>query len=140
MLTLPSTAKDEQLLRIVDVWLERLADGDFAGALAITAHDPYYGWTPDRLQRTIAGYGDPHEPASHVVTRPTSTQDSQATHARRIVTRSAVPRHVGSGQFAIGIVQHDLPLDGNWSDLTAIFELRQHDDQVLLVLNDIHVL
>ncbi|KMW57419.1 hypothetical protein AIOL_002383 [Candidatus Rhodobacter oscarellae] len=33
----------------------------------------------------------------------------------------------------------DLPLDGEWSDLTATFEVMQVKEQFVLVLQDIHV-
>jgi hypothetical protein len=33
----------------------------------------------------------------------------------------------------------DLPLDGEWSDLTAIFDMLEDRDELVLLLNDIHV-
>lgn len=39
-----------------------------------------------------------------------------------------------------GRVYFDLPLNGEWSDLTAIFRLEHDKENLLLVLEEIHVL
>ena len=41
---------------------------------------------------------------------------------------------------AIGSAEYNLPLNGEWSDLTAIFELVMVDGALGLWLYDIHVL
>jgi len=40
----------------------------------------------------------------------------------------------------VGTVEYDLPLNGAWSDLTAIFGLRRLPDGLALELYDIHIL
>jgi hypothetical protein len=39
-----------------------------------------------------------------------------------------------------GHVNFDLPLEGQWSDLTALFDLTRRPDGVRLILDDVHVL
>ena len=58
---------------------------------------------------------------------------------RHEVDRWESPRDLGDGRLAIGQVWFDLPLDGEWSDLTATFEIQRAVGGVQLVLNDIHV-
>ena len=38
---LKSEATDEEVLRVVEAWIDDLARGDYAGAFARTRHDPY---------------------------------------------------------------------------------------------------
>lgn len=50
---------------------------------------------------------------------------------------------VTSGEFDDGSgywVDHDVPLNGAWSDLTAQFEFKRHGTGYAVVLHDIHVL
>ena len=39
-----------------------------------------------------------------------------------------------------GHVWFDLPLNGNWSDLTALLNFRTVDEALVLELDDIHVM
>jgi len=36
--------------------------------------------------------------------------------------------------------EHDFPLNGTWSDLTAHFEFKKIDDHFAVILNDLHVM
>ena len=140
MIVLPVDAADEAILAAVREWVAALASGDFAAAFGMTAHDPYYRWTPDLVRDVIVGYGLP-EPApdgiEHRVT-PVETAEVQDVHPRHEVTRWGNPRNAGNGRDAIGEVVFDLPLDGAWSDLTATFEIQQGSADVVLVLHEIH--
>ena len=40
----------------------------------------------------------------------------------------------------VGHVDFDLPLNGEWSDVTATFNIREVEDAWVLCLEDIHVL
>lgn len=55
--------------------------------------------------------------------------------------RPEVERFPDPGPDNLGDVHYDLPLNGSWSDLTAVFTLSLTDDGALtLVLDEIHVL
>lgn len=53
------------------------------------------------------------------------------------VTRWPQPR---ARVEVMGMVEYDLPINGVWSDLTAIFWLRRMPDGLALELYDIHIL
>ena len=58
---------------------------------------------------------------------------------RHEVDRWESPRRREGGEEALGEVWFDLPLDGEWSDLTATFEVRRGEAGMWLVLREIHV-
>jgi hypothetical protein len=62
MVVLRAEASDQELLSVADRWVDCLAAQDYSAAMALTAHDEYYGWTPDLIRGVIEGYGlpDPH--------------------------------------------------------------------------------
>ena len=134
-LTFPKTASDESLLIGVQKWVDLLGEERFLEAFKLTAHDSFYSWTPDLIRSVIAGYGLPHEPGDHEhrVSKISGTKGGASS-------RWQVDRwHDAEPSNRIGLVSIDLPLDGEWSDLTATFEILQLDNHLVLVLNEIHV-
>jgi len=47
---------DEEILHLVDAWIDDLAHGDYEGAFLRTEHDPYYQWTPKLMRSVVQGY------------------------------------------------------------------------------------
>ncbi|CUR47582.1 hypothetical protein BN2364_3141 [Alloalcanivorax xenomutans] len=119
---------------VVETWVKYLARGDYAGAYALTDHDPYYGWTPELIRKVIAGYGLPMEHADGVVYRVTSPGDAVGSPGEKSVER------VSGHERLVGFLYYDLPLNGEWSDLTASFRLESVDDTLNIILEEIHVL
>ena len=78
---LPFSASDDDLLAVAHAWLARLAESDYDAAFQLTAHDSYFGWTPDLIRRVIEGYGLP-EPTRDGVVHRVSTRPGhdQARH------------------------------------------------------------
>jgi hypothetical protein len=72
MQTLAENPGDGEILKAVEAWVDRLVVSDFSGAIEMTDHDSYYGWTPDNLREVIEGYGLPehHPRGSFRVTAP----------------------------------------------------------------------
>jgi hypothetical protein len=132
----PTTALDEELLAAIDQWVKLLAEERYEDALAFLPARDY--WTPDLLSRVIDGYGFPEAHPSGTsfrVTTPTTAAPGSKSRYRQ-VDRWPEPNLIGT----VGVVRYDLPLNGHWSDVTALFDLRPHDDILDLVLDDIHVL
>lgn len=134
-LTFPKTASDEDLLSGARKWVDLLAEARSADAFMLTAHDSYYSWTPDLIQSVIAGCGLPHELGNHKYRISKTSETKGGPSPRWEVDRwqEAEP------SSRIGFVWIDLPVEGEWSDLTATFEVLQHDNHLVLVLNDIRV-
>ena len=116
----------------MEAWIDDLARGDFAGAFAKTKHDPYYGWTPQLIERVIAGYGLPEPHPSGVRYAVTKRASARGHPHTREVER-------GGPSPIVARVHHDLPLNGEWSDLTASFRVEALADGVEIFLEDIHV-
>lgn len=135
VLTFPKTASDEELLDGVRKWVDLLSEDKFSEAYNLTAHDSYYAWSPELIRSFIAGYGMRHEPGNHAYRISKISQTEGGASPRWVIDRwlDAEP------SSRIGFVWFDLPLDGEWSDLTATFEVKQNKEHFVLVLQDIKV-
>ena len=101
----------------------------------MTAHDPCYAWSASLIRQVIEGYGLPEShPAGPFRVTPL-TDAKGGPRPRHEIDRydKAAP----SG--AIAEAWFDLPLNGEWSDLTATFAVYPIGDELVLCLNEIHV-
>ena len=114
-------------------WVDDLEREDYGAAFSRTGHDSYYRWTPDLMRAVVAGYGLPEPHPSGVVFRVTSRVTAAGKPHHREVDRHNVP------PTAIAEVWYDLPLNGEWSDLTATFRVEARADGEELLLEEIHV-
>jgi len=137
MLTPSSSPPTEaELVASVRRWINLLADGRVTLASqeldAANTHGTH--WTPDAIMRAIVEAYPPgcrfraEHPEGPIVSRVESVPgDGRA---------SVVEFGDGSGYS----VEHGLPLNGAYSDLTVQMEFRWRGNQLALVLHDLHVL
>ncbi len=127
MITMNLDPKNEDILAAVDSWADVLATGDYSKALSLIAALPH--WSADLLERVITNYGDPTKPPG----RHRVTPRRQAT--------GKTPTHEVD-RFQNGVVEawYDLPLDGEWSDLTATLVVMRRGADSILELQDIHIM
>jgi hypothetical protein len=113
-----------QFRRLVLRWFAALSNGDDAAALGMIDEANSYGthWTSDSIRAVYSDYG------ATQVSHPDKTTGKPHT--------SLLEFSDGSG-FAY---DHDVPLDGVWSDLTAQFEFLRRSAGYAVVLQDLHVL
>lgn len=130
------TASDLELLNGVRTWVDLLSEQRFPEAYNLTAHYNDYVWTPDLIRSVIAGYGAPHEPGNHEyrISKVSTAKDGPLPRMKVDRWQDAEPN------CRKGFVHFDLPLDGEWSDLAATFEVVETNEKLVLVLQDIHVL
>ena len=109
-------------------WIALLAAGQPSEAMALIDEPNSYGvkWGPEQLSAALASYSGSTKRS--VVTPPSSA--SGKLH----VSLVALADHSGF------TYDHDLPLNGEWSDLTAQFKFLKRPNGFAVVLNDIHVL
>ena len=134
---LPENASDEAILNVIRDWVELLAVNDFEAAYAMLHHEPDEPLTPDFLRMWISNYGW-HDPVKDGSTyRVTSCKSAvgRETHYQD-VNRYSPPNASG----CTGDVIFDLPLNGEWSDLTALFWIYNREGSLVLQLDDVHVL
>jgi len=130
---LTQNPSDEAILHFVEAWIDDLAGGDYVAAFRRTEHDPYYQWTPDLMRSVVQGYGLPEPHRSGTVFTVTPRASALGGPPQRIVDRDAVRPH------SLAEVWYDLPLNGEWSDLTATFRVEPRGDGSAVVLQEIHV-
>jgi hypothetical protein len=109
-------------------WFALLAQGQAAEAMALIDEPNSYGvkWGPEQLSSALKSYGG--NSALPVVTSPSSASGQQQASLIALVDRSGYA------------YDHDLPLNGLWSDLTAQFEFLKRSNGFAVVLHDILVL
>jgi hypothetical protein len=141
MIRLSRNATDQEILDVVRQWVSALAREDFGAAYGMTYHDSDETWTPQLMRAAVTQYGNPEPPenwGSYHVT-PWETARVDDFQPRHEVTwfgeRGAVP-----SSPVLGYVWFDLPLDGQWSDLTATFDIVMLDNELALRLDEMHVM
>ena len=143
MKVLPPNATDAEILAACHEWVERVAGGDPAGAIDMLhvpeRYDESQRWTAGSLERYIGNYGSwdarPDGRTRRITSPATAVPPADRPDLRptaEVVRRDTDPRS--------GSVDIDLPLDGEWSDLTALFEFEPVDGGIGLSLYDVHVL
>ncbi|UOE50530.1 hypothetical protein MTO98_05510 [Mucilaginibacter sp. SMC90] len=138
-----STDKIE-IEKAVLYWIELLAEGKYDEAYLLTLHDPYYQWSPADIKSVINGYGLPDEmlKEKYRVTAPDTAIINSNIHPYKgieLYDDSAKRRHSLHSMTIIGDVCYDLPINGEWSDLSVTFKILQKDNFIMLELNEIHV-
>jgi hypothetical protein len=165
MKTLPLDASDEEILEAVREWVSLLIKERYADACAFLCNDngPHQ-WTPELIATLIENYGSHTSWHEGEIFKVTSLEGAQADPPKHLPPRhdvhrwrdedsegviwlfeggKKIPIHVSDLPVPndyIGYVWFDLPLNGYWSDLTATFDLCVLNDQLVLELNDIHVM
>ncbi|MGA9997156.1 MAG: hypothetical protein WBP93_17190 [Pyrinomonadaceae bacterium] len=141
MKKLPLYADDEEVLSLVRQWVEHLAKRDYTQAMALLSQGERYAfWTPALVEERISSYGPPEGGDKDSISRVTPPGSAQVYD---IKPRHSVdwydPELKEEGEV-VGVVHFDLPINGVWSDLTAILNIEKGHDFLSLELEDIHVL
>jgi hypothetical protein len=129
MRIMPLNANDGQILDVVREWVELLAAERYARAVEFV--DPGQVWTPALLRSVIRNYGSVEPRKDGSTFRVTSIGDAKGGPS---------PRHAVDRQGGRISVWFDLPLNGQWSDLTATFQVSETKGGLALVLDDVHVM
>jgi len=91
-------------------------------------------WTPDMMRQVVRHYGF-IEPRKDGKTFRVTPRAEAVEHHRRGNYEDIEWFDDGSG-----VAHFDLPLNGEWSDVTAIIDIVKQGGERVLRLNDIHVL
>ena len=135
MIEISSDAPEKSILDFVIRWMKLLADDRLNEACALLDEPNCYGiGTPDLIKETVNETFSPHtrfyiyHPEGPVFTDP-----SELKKQRDI---EAIEFSDGSG-YAF---DYDIPLNGEWSELTAQFEFLKRPNGYSVVLHDLHVM
>jgi hypothetical protein len=130
MTPLPPTVTDAELLAFIDQWVGLLEREEYAGAFALTDHDPTTGWTADLLREVIKSY-DEADPTQRVTVLGVPTDVWQ---------RKCVDRWAPNPRGVCGEIWYDLNINGRASDLSATFALEMGEAGLVVRLSDVHVM
>jgi hypothetical protein len=138
MLTLPLDAKNEDVLQVVRTWIGFLSQDKHDEAFEMLSYAPEESWTPELIRTLIANYGSLEPLADGRTFRVTSLDSIPALPEGRSRPYQDVEWRGNKG--IEGWVHFDLPLNGEFSDLTAIFKIVRVNERFALELHTIHVL
>ena len=136
MIEIPAHAVEQTLTAFVRRWLKSLAIGRWDEACGMIDESNCYGitWTPERIKQVVE---DTFGPGSRFRSRhPEGIRWSDPEGLDDGGRPQLYPLDGGSG-YAF---DHDVPLNGEWSDLTAQFEFHLRLQGYAVVLHDLHVL
>ena len=126
-------ASDLEIIQYVECWIAMLAMEDYESAYDFVKHDPYYCWSPKLIEEVINGYGLPEPHPSGKVFKVTPIDTATGSPPANDVERDVYEDN------RIGYVLYDIPLNGEWSDLSATFRLENSNSQLDVILEEIHV-
>lgn len=144
MVRLPLNCSDAEILAVAEEWTNRLAAEDYAGAFDMlfrgTPEQPVRSWvaSAEALRAWVVHYGSPEpipDEPPRVVT-PTATATGTPWRWLPSLTRTELPPDRPGPR---GRLDWELPLNGEWSDLVASFDLEMHDGSLVFVLAALRV-
>jgi len=129
-------ASPNDLLAVIRDWFRLLAADRWDEAIGMLDEPNRYGiqWTPEGIRGALDLTFRPG--CRFRVTHPEGPQFTDPDAASGLPHADVVAFDDGSGYSA----DHDVPLNGEWSDLTAQFEFLRRPNGLALVLHDLHVL
>ncbi len=137
MIYIPGDATNADVLDIVRTWIDILATGDYEAALsAIITDAESETWTPYFLEIAIEQYRSPEFYPDVESFRLTDWRTAQGGNPE---ARQEVKWYKPPSGLA-GYVVFDLPLNGQWSDLLAEFDIWENnsaEEGYLLGLDEI---
>lgn len=140
---LPINATPQIILEAVEQWIALLVKEDYQAAYEFTEQDEKNEWTHELIKAVICGYGLPEPHPNGKIYKIT------AINKAKLVDRNKRYQDVNYFEQPldytekkaqiIGNVIYDLPLNGEWSDLSATFYILKKEEYITLELDEIHV-
>lgn len=156
MKTLPVNAGKEEIKNLVVEWNELLAQEKYSEAMDLILYDDTmeideqsWIWTSEKLEAAVFTYGEPWYTKEEIEEKygPGSaeykvTSILENPNREKIMEDIEVSSDFGwMGENDIAVIHYNVPLNGEISDLTAIFFVRKVDDtKITLVFRELHVL
>jgi hypothetical protein len=138
MIRFPKQTSDEQIFDLIREWVEVLAQERYDEAFQKVRPSQVNHWSPQLIQTVIENYGSVEPRKDGATFRVTSISGNPVGNpAYDIEWYEDDPNRP---QEYIGYCGMALPLNGEWSDLSALFDIVDLGTEWALELDDIHVL
>ena len=116
---IPNGATDDDIIAIVRCWVDVLASGDPERVGAELGYGLAFGEPNGAcIRRTIQDY---RSPSLYPGVEHFAVTDWRVAEGGNPAPRGAVTRYLPNAAGLAGAVEFDLPLNGRWSDLCAVF-------------------
>lgn len=142
MLVLSEDSTDAEILDAVRAFVELLAEEKYSDAYEQFLPASDRELTPEVIKALIEGYGyaEPVEDNDEPPLRVTSLSQMKESEPKDRQQIEWFGFHTARDPRILGAAYYDLPINGEWSDLTAIFDIIKVEGGIALSLDDIHVL
>lgn len=129
---------EQELHDFITDWVNLLAIGQYKNALDSVLQDG--SWSAELLETIINGYGIHYEVDRHVkyVVTPTSLATGDGDRFDIMWFEDNVVNDKKNIE-RLAEIWFQLPLNGEWSDLTVTFELLKIEGFLYLELNEVHM-
>ena len=136
MIDISPDASEKSILDFVKRWMKLLADNRFDEACALLEHPNSFGivWTPNLIKETVHNTFSLDTLFYEFHPEGAFFSDPYELEEQRDI--ELIELNDGSG-YAF---DYDIPLNGEWSDLTAQFEILKRPNGYVVFLNNLHVL
>ena len=136
MLKVKSQIPNKEFVAFIHDWFELLAHGKLEEACQKIDKPNSYGitWTPEKIIEVVNDNFGPG--TTYFLEHPEGPVFSNVSETEGKFRADVIRFNDGSGYS----VEHDLPLNKEWSDLTAQFEFIGGKREFEVILHDIHVL
>jgi hypothetical protein len=125
---------DAEIRDAIRQWIDLLAADRYEDAHEMLFRFPDDEWTPDTMRTVVRHYG-------FIEPRPDGQTFRVTARAEAVQKRRRGPAEdVEWWEDGGGVAHFDLPLNGEWSDVTAIIDIVKQGKERVLHLDDIHVL
>jgi hypothetical protein len=140
MRTVPIPASDVEILNIIQDWIELLAQERYKEAHEMLYQPEDNSWTSELVKNAISGY----KSSGNITNDPSYVTPIQEVQTGEGINPNRdIQWFTGEDQRKdkyAGVIHFDLPINGEWSDLTAIFFIHQLEEVFAIELETIHIL
>lgn len=128
MYTIPRPVTEQSIRKALSIWINLLADEKYAQAAEFLLEEGECKWTAELLREVISNHQISNDQVSpSQVTRENETKGG------------LLPRHDIIWDGFAGEAWYDMPLLGEWSDLTAVFAIKSSLAGAHLILEQLRV-
>ncbi len=140
MKKLPLNATKEDLIAAVEDWVDLLVGKRYQKALDYIYPMSYPEWGAEYLENWIKNYGfdQPLKDGSTVEITPRN--EAKGRQCNRVFEASDPQIDESTGLELVAMIFYDVPLDGQWSDLTVQFNVCKFENNLVLDMQGFNVM